>query len=387
MHTPAGTTRTASFAGRHLVRLVVAWMIGATLGLTPVPAGTLDGIAALRSGRQARSRLVEMADSVVVDLIRRGRLAARADVVLLPLPRSFASADFDFASNRCVLLLDPDRVGHRDPAWRSELALRFALLHELSHCELFARPGVFGSSTGGDGIAAAMLDDLLLFETIDAPEDRPYLNLFALAHEAYADVRAIALLREEGVAAEALAFVADIRDASPFDQNHSTGAAIRAMLALRAEAVRGDALEAAIRGVVAGFLVREHLRRTFSPDEDLARSVWQVLRSHRLSVLGRARAGEAIDTAPHLGNAGHHPAGLDGYPSIRWFFRNAETGADNDEARADRWLGDSYGLGAGASASLIRAVASFRWMLDPDRRLGLEIGVRPPSTTRGVGTK
>jgi len=265
--------------------------------------------------------------------------------------RSFAAADYDFASGRCVVSLDPRRSVA--PALQSALGRRFVLLHELSHCEFFARPGLFASTTGGDRVAAAILDDLVLFDTIDPPEDRPALNLFALAHEAYADVRAIALLRESGVSAHRLAFVAELREASPFERNHASAAAIRAALALPDTALQGDALEPAVRAIVARFVVAHHLATTFASSNDLPRTLWEVLHSRRGSVIGRAQAGEAIVTAPHLGNGDAHPDGLERYRSVQWYYRriDREHPPFTELEYTELWMAYSYGADAGDALS------------------------------------
>lgn len=316
---------------------------------TGPPAARPDPVARVSADVAGR------AGTVARQMARDGRLSMPVSVESRPIARSTAAVDFDFASGRCVVSLDPKRFAV--PALRSALGQRFVLLHELSHCEFFAQPGLFAAMTGGDAVAARMLDDLVLFDTIDPPEDRPALNLFALAHEAYADVRAIALLRASGVPAQRLAFIAALREAAPFERNHASADAVRAALALPEAALHGDALERSVREIVARFIVAHHLATIFASSDDLERTVREVLRSRRSSVIGRAQAGEPILTAPHLGNGDAHPDGLDRYGSLQWYYRriDREQAPFTENEYAELWMAHSYGTGADAGDSLSTA--------------------------------
>jgi hypothetical protein len=68
-------------------------------------------------------------------------------------------------------------------------------------------------------------------------------------------------------------------------------------------------------------------------------------------VIGRAQAGEAIRTAPHLGNADAHPDGLARYRAVQWYYRHVDRdhATFTEQEYADLWMASSYGAGAGGS--------------------------------------
>lgn len=103
--------------------------------------------------------------------------------------------EFDFVSAECVVRIDPERAVQRYP---DAVSLRFFVYRELSHCQLYRNPqGLFRHAELSDA-QSRLLDDFLLLDALDAGHPEERINLFALAHETYADLRASALLLEEG---------------------------------------------------------------------------------------------------------------------------------------------------------------------------------------------
>ena len=362
--------------GAYRMHLTKALSLAALLAVTLSASPPLTGTAVAPLGQ---SRLDESADVRVERPLHAARrlasqLAARG---LLSVPVRFvdrdlgqfnAHAEYDFASATCRVTLDASRFG--GSAYRTPLAFRYLVYHELSHCEWYARPGVFAALTEGDERAARMLDDLLLFDAVDAPEDRLQLNLFAFAHEVYADVRAVALLANEGVPAEELAFTARLREVAAFDLHHGTAAAIDAVLAGHGAPLHADALERRVRAVAARFIAQSQLRLIFSANDTLPQWLWQLLRSRRTTLLqaGVAAAQSApatpgppstsADASPLWGDAAAHPERLGAYRSLQWWYRTvkraravhgvAAAGAGGDARVAqvrqvDAWMADSYG--------------------------------------------
>lgn len=306
--------------------------------------------------------------AVIDDPLDAARRLARQLAVrgLLSVPVRFADrdlgqfnahAEYDFASGTCGITLDASRLD--ESPYRTSLAFRYLVYHELSHCELYARPGVFGALTDGDEQAARMLDDLLLFDAIDPPEDRPQLNLFAFVHEVHADVRAVALLMSEGVPAADLAFIARLREAATFDLHHGTAAAIGAVLGGRGAPLQAGALERRVRAITARFVAQSQLRLIFGANETLPRWLWQLLRSRRAALLeARPDRAEASLAAPAersslMGDAAAYPERLHAYRSLQWWYRTMQRAAveqgmaagtpDDGARRVDAWMADSYG--------------------------------------------
>lgn len=359
----------------HRMRSVVARGLGALLALCLSIAPSLTGTAVANLWRSGAGAAGGAGIDDPLDAARRlaRQLAARG---LLSVPVRFADhdhgqfnahAEYDFSSGSCRVTLDAGRLG--DSPYRTPVAFRYLVYHELSHCELYARPSVFAALTDGDERAARMLDDLLLFDAIDAPEDRPQLNLFAFVHEIHADVRAVALLMNEGVPAADLAFTARLREAATFDLHHGTAAAIGAVLAGRGAPLQAEALERQVRATTARFVAHSQLRLIFSANETLQRWLWQLLRSRRAALL-QARLGTAetrlaaqasapaVQASPLMGDAPAYPERLDAYRSLQWWYSlmkgaAAEEGVavagpegdarQVDVRQLDAWMADSYG--------------------------------------------
>lgn len=110
------------------------------------------------------------------------------------------------------------------------VSLRFFVYRELSHCQLYRNPqGLFRHAELSDA-QSRLLDDFLLLDALDAGHPEERINLFALAHETYADLRASALLLEEGSDRQVLRrFVAMHRDES-FDRNHAIDEALSQLI-------------------------------------------------------------------------------------------------------------------------------------------------------------
>ena len=348
----------------HRMRSAMAKGLAALLAVGLSIASSLTGSAVANLWRPGAGSAGGAGTDDPLDTARRlaRRLAARG---LLSVPVRFADrdhgqfnahAEYDFASGTCRITLDAGRLG--DSPYRTPLAFRYLVYHELSHCELYARPSVFGALTGGDEQAARMLDDLLLFDAIDAPEDRPQLNLFAFVHEVHADVRAVALLMNEGVPAVDLAFIARLREAVTFDLHHGTAAAIGAVLGGRGAPLQAGALERQVRATTARFVAQSQLRLIFSANETLPRWLWQLLRSRRAALLqarpDRAEAWLAApaERSPLMGDAAAYPERLHAYRSLQWWYRTMQRAAveqgmaagtpDDDAHQVDAWMTDSY---------------------------------------------
>jgi hypothetical protein len=286
--------------------------------------------------------LITHARAVVDELARRGRVDGPVQIEAGRELGSTARADFDFVTGACRVRIDPESaaVQYPDPA-----ALRFLVYHELSHCEFYRRPGGLFRHAGLSGRDARLLDDFVLLDALDAddPEDR--LNLFPLAHETYADLRAAALLLEEGAHREVVGRIAAMRSDASFDRYHATGPALARLMDLPPPALAGMRLEHTVRALTGEHVVAVGIGPTFRPTRGFPMAFWQLLESRLGSVQGRLAAGQGHWNA-YLGNADAATARLAAYPHLAWAFANRPR-ADTATRREfiDAWVEGVYGAG------------------------------------------
>lgn len=136
-----------------------------------------------------------------------------------------ASAEADWASARCLVKVDPDKVrenwGSADGGTSS---LDFVVLHEASHCLLYASPRLGWRDAGHQGSAPEGLIDELWALDASVTDVGDRVNWFGVGHEAFADAMALAWLVTGGTDPKGLAGVAELRDAGGFgDAGHDVG--------------------------------------------------------------------------------------------------------------------------------------------------------------------
>jgi hypothetical protein len=315
---------------------------------------------------EASVEVVERARGLSEALARRGRVFGTVRIEAGRDLGSTARADFDFVTGECLVRIDAEGAA---ALYRDAASLRFLVYHELSHCELYRRPGGLFRQAGVGAAQSRLLDDLVSLDALDAdqPEDR--LNLFPLAHEAYADLRAAALLLEEGADREVVHRIAAMRAEAVFDRYHATERALLRLLELPPAALSGARLEKTVRALVGEHLVVAGMESTFRPAKEFPLALWQLVESRMGSVHGRLAAGHGQWSA-YLGNADAEGAQLAAYPHLAWAFGH-RTDADAYTRREfiDAWVKEVYGA-APAPAEVEAADATIA-------RLVARLGTRP----------
>jgi hypothetical protein len=274
------------------------------------------------------------------ELASRGRVSVP---VRLQAGSGFGSsggADFDFVSGTCVVRIDPESA---ERIYGDADALRFFVYHELSHCELYRHPGGFFRQPELSGAAARLLDDFVLLDALDADQPEERVNLFVLAHETYADLRASALLLEAGVDRAVVDRIAAMRRAASFDRSHATEQALDRLMDMRAAELSGTHLESTVRMLTGEHLLVAAIVPTYRPTARFALEFRPLLENRIGSVQGRLAAGQGHWSA-YLGNAEAPQARLDVYPHLAWAFAHRTEAAA--QARAEfvhAWLDAIYG--------------------------------------------
>ncbi len=206
--------------------------------------------------------LITHARAMVDQLAQRGRVDGPVQIEAGRDLGSTARADFDFVTGACRVRIDPESAAVHYPA---PAALRFLVYHELSHCEFYRRPGGLFRHAELSGRDARLLDDFVLLDALDAddPEDR--LNLYPLAHETYADLRAAALLIEEGADREVLRRIAAMRSDASFDRYHATGPALARLMTCRRRRSPACGWSTTVRALAGEHVVAVGIRPIFRP--------------------------------------------------------------------------------------------------------------------------
>jgi hypothetical protein len=307
--------------------------------------------------------VVERARRVSEELAQRGRAFGAVRIEAGRDLGSTARADFDFVTGECLVRIDAEGAA---ALYRDAASLRFLVYHELSHCELYRRPGGLFRQAGLGAAQSRLLDDFVLLDALDADEPEDRLNLFPLAHEAYADLRAAALLLEEGAHREVVHRIAAMRAEAGFDRYHATERALLRLLDLPPAALSGARLEKTVRALVGEHLVVAGIGPTFRPTMGFPLAFWQLVESRMGSVHGRLAAGQGQWSA-YLGNAFAEGAQLAAYPHLAWAF-GRQAGADAYTRREfiDAWVREVYGA-APAPAEAEAADATIARLVD---RLG-----------------
>lgn len=316
-----------------VVRIANAFVLAAATLLLPVlPSDGAPVRESVHGAHEAieRARLTWRADpvgaarAVADDLRRRGRLDG---VVIFAIDadatRSVATVRHDFVADRCTVTISPALLD--GSVYESFLHFRFLVLHEVAHCVFYRDPGRLFAHFGLRAADARRLDDLVILDAIDqdVPRERP--DFFAAAHETYADLRAMALLLEEGVDPRDLAWVAAMRDEAWADVDHASAPALHALLALHAadpDALRGARLEGAVRTLTGDHLLAHLIGPRLVPGPSFPFALDALVRSRLGSAFGRLRHGLLMPEMS-VATAAHVPSALRAYPVLERFFAHA----------------------------------------------------------------
>jgi hypothetical protein len=325
------------------------------------------------TGRPAwRADPIAAARAIADDLRRRGRLDGAVTFAIdTTATRSVATVTHDFAADRCTVRISPALL--EGSVYETFLHFRFLILHEVAHCALYREPGRLFAHIGLGAADARRLDDFVILDAIDqdVPRERP--DFFAAAHETYADLRAAAILLEDGVDRQALAWVANLRDDAWADVDHASAPALRALFAAHAadpDAFRGARLESAVRALTGDHLLVQLIGPRLVPGPTFPLALDALVRSRMGSAYGRLRHGLLVPEES-VASAAQLPTALAAYPVLARFFAQAARAPvlPTRAAFVDAWIADLYddggvgpasGGGNAAAAAVVARIAALR---------------------------
>jgi hypothetical protein len=261
-----------------------------------------------------------------------------------------ASAEFDFTTGTCNVLVSPKLFGAGKTVFESGLPFKFMIYHEVSHCEMHRSPKVFWTIDALNRQEADLLDEQFLMHAMDDDADRR-LNFHLHLHEVYADLRAAAMLLAEGHSPEELSFIIVERTRNAMDEVHDSSRAMQKLLAGASKTT--TALSTVDVDVLARRLSAEHVlkniyakRLTNLPGYPV--DMRNIFRSQlQTAAFNLKRSGKVPEGAVVMfGNGIDHPEGMkDQYKVLSWLFSNMKSipTYQSDEFFVDAWIKSVFG--------------------------------------------
>lgn len=157
---------------------------------------------------------------IVNEAVASKKFAANIELVVNTTDKNAHSpgyAVFDFQKNVCQFKLNENAL--KESIFKEKL-LKFFIYHELSHCDFFAHPFVTFNFKELTTAQNKILNDFVFLDILLQTEKR--LNAYNVYHEAYADVRAMALLLAEGYTPDDFKQLMALRLDDSLDGHHST---------------------------------------------------------------------------------------------------------------------------------------------------------------------
>ncbi|MBI5238906.1 MAG: hypothetical protein HY926_00395 [Elusimicrobia bacterium] len=276
-----------------------------------------------------------------------GHVHAVVDFKLVDGPdydRSPGYADYDYARNRCAMLLNERLLA--ESQFKDEFLYTFMVYHEVAHCDLFADPREIKPFPSLSPRAGRMLSDLLHLEFLQAGADeamRP--NGYGTYQETYADIKAMALLLAEGRPKEQVSAILRFRESSPFPfmDTHDTAGALGKVLRHPWRAMAARAIEAEARAMADEYIAGHFLAKAVPSDEYSARAS-EVLASKIRTPLVNYRFPYTSDEDRKLLERQFRQAAHSPYPGWLEFARLVRDNVADDDA-AESFFKARYGAG------------------------------------------
>ena len=235
-------TRISKGFGRVFPFVLTALMVFSLILFMHGYAGSMNG-----KKEDATDQMVRDVTSIAQEMQNSGRLASKTRIFGGKLTHSSGSAMFNTATQTCELEVTASpqvddyqnaiMPVHGENPNKNPLWIRYMVYHEMGHCELFDKPqGLFAylKKDGFSNEVIRMADDVILLDTIVAREgtrEGTPLSVLTLAHEVYADARAVMFMIQDGYTPEQLNFILRSRRNNPMDKLHDSASVLAAILA------------------------------------------------------------------------------------------------------------------------------------------------------------